>query len=248
MVAATSDTSRDTAGARVILLSDRWQTSSEWQRRGIMVSRPRSLAFGQLLEFPPDALVVDSTYCDARVVADCWQLRDLLHIRLVMVTDGATSREVVKLLERGADEVLTGGPASAEVAACTAAILRRVQSDSDRQLPAVVDLDGVEIDIRRRAIRRGRGLQSLSRTEFALLLTLIRRRGGVCTYRELIASAWGVDCSWATHYIRLHIRYLRQKIEDDAHRPRRILNVWGTGYRLALGPAAQPRELVAVGR
>ena len=220
---------------RVALLSDRWLSPGQWSRRGMSAERLRPVAFERLLADPPAAIVVDPACADARQLADCWQLHELLGVPVIVLAEGATGDEAAALLRRGADEVITGTPDASLLAAQVAAILRRSQRQTLRDASALLQLDGdVEVDMVRRIVRRPAGSQSLSRTEFNLLLALVRAGGRACTHHELVSQVWGADCASATHYLRLYIRYLRDKIEADPRRPRAILNVWGVGYRIAL--------------
>jgi two-component system, OmpR family, KDP operon response regulator KdpE len=220
--------------ARVALLSDRWLEPHEWTRRGMSATRLRPIAFDRLLADPPDAIVLDPTCAEPRQITDCWQLHDLVRVPVIVLAEGASTETVLAFLERGAAEVVTETPDPALLSARVAAILRRCHREALHQLPAVVNLDGVEVDLVQRVVRRSWGTLSLSRTEFNLLLAFLRAGGRTCTHHELMTRVWGAECASATHYLRLYIRYLREKIEDDPRRPERILNVWGVGYRLAL--------------
>lgn len=224
---------------RVALLSDRWLEPAEWSRRGMAPTHLQPVAFERLLTDPPAAIVLDPECTEARQLTDCWQLHDLLRVPVIVLAPGASGAEVAALLERGAEDVVTGTPDAALLAATVAAILRRVRRQAPQQVPPVVRLGSAEVDLVRRVIRRPGGTQSLSRTEFGLLLALLRAGGRACTHHDLITRVWGADYASATHYLRLYIRYLREKLEDDPRRPRFILNVWGTGYRLALAPIAE---------
>jgi two-component system KDP operon response regulator KdpE len=72
----------------------------------------------------------------------------------------------------------------------------------------------------------------LSPTEYRLLWTLAEHAGEVVPSKALIARVWGNQYTGETHYLRLYIRYLRQKLEDDPSRPVYIVNRWGAGYAL----------------
>ena len=229
--------------ARVALLSDQSLHPAEWGRRGMSTVRVRQVAFERLLADTPDAIVLDVASADARQVAECWQLYDLLAVPVIVLAPGAASAEVVAYLERGAAEVVTETPDSALLAARVAAVLRRARRSAADRLTTMMQLSGgVSVDLVRRVVHRPEGAQSLSRTEFSLLLALLRAGGRACPHGELITRVWGAESASATHYLRLYIRYLRGKIEADPDRPRHILNVWGTGYRLALGLAAEAAQ------
>jgi two-component system KDP operon response regulator KdpE len=228
--------------ARVGLISDRWLKPAEWSQRGLTLVRMQWLAFEWLLVDPPAAIVLDLESADARQVADVWQLHDLLGVPVVVLAGAAPRGEIQALLERGAEDVVTGSPDGTLTAALVAAILRRPRSGSVQQVPLVLRLDGIEVDMARRVVRRPGGPLSLSRTEFALLMALVRAGGRACSHAELVTRVWGADHAAATHYLRLYIRYLRQKIERDPLHPRHLLNVRGVGYRLVPGVQYDDRD------
>jgi DNA-binding response OmpR family regulator len=209
-----------------------------WSRRGMTLVRLHAAVIEQLLAEPPDVIVLDRAAIDPAVEFECWQVHDLLHIPIVIVAGTLPSQEVVALLERGAEEVVAGPPDAALLAACVAAILRR-RGETALRLP-VLRLPGVEIDMVRRVVHRADTSRSLSRTEFSLLVALLRAGGRACSHHELLRQVWHTADLTATPYLRLYIRYLREKIEDDPRRPRLIVNVWGRGYRLALGRQDTP--------
>ena len=72
----------------------------------------------------------------------------------------------------------------------------------------------------------------LARREFDLLGALAEQPGCVVAHGELLSRVWGGEYRNDTHYLRLYIGYLRQKLEDEPHRPRYILTERGVGYRL----------------
>jgi two-component system KDP operon response regulator KdpE len=73
----------------------------------------------------------------------------------------------------------------------------------------------------------------LTPTEFKLLHVLVREGGRVVTHRQLLVEVWGASYSNEVQYLRVFMRQLRAKIEDNASRPRRIVTALGVGYRLA---------------
>ncbi len=231
--------------ARVALVADRWLEPAEWSRRGLTLFRLGPVTLEQLIADVPAAIVLDVVRGDARQVAWCWQLRDLLCVPLIVLAQGMASDDVAALLERGADEVVTDAPDGAELAAHVAAILRRMPRRAmDGVLPAL-QLGDVHVDMVNRVVHRPDGALSLSPTEFRLLLALLHAGGSPCPHAQLATRVWGSEFASATHYLRLYVRYLRKKLEQDPMRPRHILNVRGVGYRLVVDPAAAPAGTVA---
>ena len=84
--------------------------------------------------------------------------------------------------------------------------------------------------------RRGVPIE-LSPIEFRLLACLAREAGRVVSHAKLMAQVWGPEYVDCRHYLRLYIRYLRSKLEDDPRDPRLILTEWGVGYRFQTDPA-----------
>ncbi len=219
---------------RVALFSDRWLSQPEWARHGMQVQRLGALPFERLVQDPPDALVVDLPAADAGLLDACWRLHDLLQIPLILVSPEAPAAEAAALLDRGADEIVTGLGEGSLLAARVKAILRRTMANRPVEAPTRLRLGEVTIDLTSRTVHRGGEARVLSRTEFLLLQALVAARGRVCGHAELAGRVWGSAEPSATRYLRLYIRYLRQKLEMNPEAPRYLINVWGSGYQLLL--------------
>ncbi len=232
---------------RVLIASTRPINPAMWLRRG-MVAQPWPATVERALAEPPAAVVLDLRSAGAHT-EDCWLLHNLLGVPLIALAEApARPEEVAAALDRGAAEVVTDSLDEALLAARVAAVLRRARRDVLQELPAVVTVGEAVVDLMRRRVCRAGQEYSLSRTEFALLLALLRANGRACSHGELVARVWGQGGPSGEHYLRLYIRYLRQKIEADPRRPRAIVNVWGVGYRLVLGhgeerPSREARPL-----
>ncbi len=81
---------------------------------------------------------------------------------------------------------------------------------------------------------------SLTPLEFRLLKELATNKGRPCRHKDLLKTVWGEDFTNCSHYLRLYVGYLRQKLEDNPRRPRMLLTEWGYGYRL-VEPKADKR-------
>jgi two-component system, OmpR family, KDP operon response regulator KdpE len=224
---------------RVALVSDRWLSPEAWEGRGMTVTRPGSASFERLVAEKFGAVLLDWSFPDDGALANYWQLHNLLGVPLVVLAEGAASGEVKGLLDRGADDVVTGSVDGALLAARVAAIVRRTQGRGQPQVSATLSLSGIEVDLAQRMVRRPDGAQTLSRTEYALLEAFLAARGRACSHRELVSRVWGGESASATHYLRLYVRYLRQKLELDPAHPKHLVNVRGVGYRLVLEPSAE---------
>jgi two-component system KDP operon response regulator KdpE len=88
------------------------------------------------------------------------------------------------------------------------------------------------VDLARREIRRGGQEVHLTPTEYKLLTLLIRHAGKVLTHGQLLKEVWGVNYANQSHYVRVYMAQLRQKLEADPARPRLLVTEPGVGYRL----------------
>jgi two-component system KDP operon response regulator KdpE len=105
---------------------------------------------------------------------------------------------------------------------------------------SVVNVDRLKIDFARRAVTLDGMRLTLTPKEYRLLQILAQHAGSVVTHQHLLKEVWGQPHVQDTHYLRIFVRKLRQKIEEDPTQPRILLTELGVGYRLALGEAATP--------
>jgi two-component system KDP operon response regulator KdpE len=96
----------------------------------------------------------------------------------------------------------------------------------------------VKVDPLRRQVFRGDAEVHLTPTEYRLLITLLRHAGRVLTHRQLLEQVWGANYAAQTHYLRVYMAQLRNKLEADPTRPRFLLTEPGIGYRLRDAPDA----------
>ena len=138
---------------------------------------------------------------------------------------------VISYLERGAVDYC-GRATPPALLAAKIQTLTRSKADSSDGADSVLLVGDLAIDLRNRTVVRGTTEVSLTRLEFRLLSVLAEKIGRPCTREELLLRVWGEDFASCSHYLRLYIGYLRQKLEDDPSKPRLLINEWGYGYRL----------------
>jgi DNA-binding response OmpR family regulator len=175
----------------------------------------------------PDLVVLDIMLPDLDGLTVCRALRHEFDVPVVLLT--ARSGEVDRIvgLDSGADDYIVKPFALGELLARLRAVLRR----GKRELSTKLESGDLALDIV--GHRAWRGDQSLNLTpkEFDLLAELIRHKGAVLTRDLLLQRVWGFDFGGDTRTVDVHIRWLREKIEDDPANPTRIETVRGIGYR-----------------
>lgn len=136
----------------------------------------------------------------------------------------------IEALDAGADDYVTKPFGIGELRARIRVALRHVDSNG---VTGRYNLDGLQVDVERRIVKRHNREIHLTPIEFSLLARLARSAGRVVTHRQLLADVWGAEYVEHTHYLRIYMGQLRAKIERDPADPRFLLTETGVGYRLA---------------
>ncbi len=161
------------------------------------------------------------------------------NLPILMLTARAEVTDKVVGLEMGADDYVTKPFTWNEVRARVRALLRRGDHAGDRAAGAttggdearVLVADGVRIDVDRREVWKGERQIVLQPKLFDLLVYMVRYRGTVLTRDRLLEHVWGYEYAGDTRTVDVHIRWLREKLEDDPAVPVLIQTVRGVGYR-----------------
>jgi len=211
-------------------------------RRGgfdIAIASPNLEVISTIATLKPQIVVLSLSEVDARSLSTCERIREAFNIAMVICSSAAGESDIVIGLESGADDYLVMPMHPVELAARLRAVVRRAKDSdftrSEHDHLVVGELD-VDLD-QRRAYCRGRTID-LSPTEFRLLTSLMRQAGRPVSHSKLLAQTWGPEYVDARNYIRLYIRRLRSKLEDDPDVPKLILNERGIGYRFQPSAAA----------
>lgn len=185
-----------------------------------------------LEELEPDLVVVSCARPDEKALSVCSGLRQISAIPVVVCSPSARESDIVKVFEAGADDYLVAPIRPVELNARLRAVLRRTADGPVKSNQADTLVAG-DLELRlkeHKAYRRGHPID-LSPMEFRLLTVLVQETGRAVSHSRLIANVWGPEYVDCRHYLRLYVKYLRSKVEDDPKNPRLILSEWGVGYR-----------------
>ena len=185
----------------------------------------------------PDLIVLDIMLPKLDGFEVCRILRKDMTVPILMLTAKTEEIDKVVGLELGADDYLTKPFSIRELLARIRAMLRRVEMmrqetlHSEEAAPPTIKVGELEIDFARYQVSRGESILELSPKEFELLAFLVRNRGQVFSRDHLLEKVWGYDYAGDTRTVDVHIRWLRQKIEDNPSHPVHLLTVRGVGYK-----------------
>ena len=160
-------------------------------------------------------------------------LREISQVPVIMLTAKGEEEDRIHGLELGADDYVTKPFSPRELMSRVKAVLRRTEGNASAgggEDVIQVD-DRLKIDFGKREVLVDGELVKLRPTEYRLLYHLVQNAGWVMTYDQLLTKVWGYEYRDETHYVRLYINYLRQKIEKDPSNPEYILTERGVGYR-----------------
>jgi two-component system response regulator RegX3 len=160
----------------------------------------------------------------------CRLIRAESSVPIVILTAKDAESDKVAGLELGADDYVTKPFSMRELVSRVRAHLRRAEMAAPAATPQPLAGGPVVLDAERHEARVKGQPMSLTPKEFELLETFLAAKGRLLTREFLIREVWGADYFGDTKTLDVHVKRLRQKIEDDPHRPRLLLSVWGLGY------------------
>ena len=178
----------------------------------------------------PDLAIVDLGLPDFDGVEVIRRIREWSPMPILVLSARAQERSKIEALDAGADDYITKPFGIGELLARVRVALRHATRSPAGE---VLVLSEAKIDLKRRqASRQGKEVH-LTPIEFRLLACLAKHLGMVVTHRELLAEVWGPTHVEHTHYLRIYMKQLREKLEVDPMRPRHLLTETGVGYRLS---------------
>ena len=178
----------------------------------------------------PDLVILDLGLPDMDGGEVLDRLRAWSNVPLIVLSVRSNEAEKVRLLERGADDYVVKPFGMAELLARAQAAMRRYVRVSTGE--PVIKIGPLSIDLAARIVTIDGERVMLTPKEYRLLQLLAQHAGNVVTHQFLLKEIWGSPHMQDTHYLRIFMRKLRQKIEADPTRPRILLTELGIGYRL----------------
>jgi DNA-binding response OmpR family regulator len=179
----------------------------------------------------PDLVVLDVMLPGTDGLELCSWIRSMSQLPVIMLTARGEEADRIVGLELGADDYVTKPFSPRELAARVKSVLRR--SERSDESAERLEFGDVELERTTREVRKAGVELRLTAKEFDLLWFLASHPRRVFSRDQLMASVWGYTAAFETGTVTVHIRRLREKVEDDPSAPRYLETVWGIGYRLA---------------
>jgi DNA-binding response OmpR family regulator len=234
----TSETARGDASARTVLVVEDEPSlastlSYNLRKNGFNVMSEADGVAGlrTARRDRPDVIILDLMLPKMDGLEVCRRVRAESDVPILMLTAKGEETDKVVGLEVGADDYLTKPFSMRELMARVKALLRRAGARAESDDVGRIVAGKLELDARGRAVRRGLEEVSLKPKEFDLLFFLARHSGQVFTREQVLEQVWGYDFFGGSRTVDVHIRWLREKLEDSPGRPKHLLTVRGVGYK-----------------
>lgn len=180
----------------------------------------------------PDVVILDLGLPDMEGLEVIRRLREWTAVPIIVLSARGQERDKVAALDAGADDYIAKPFGAGELLARIRVALRHAAGASREGGDATFTVEGLEVDLARRHVRRDGQEIHLTPTEYRLLAALVRQAGKVLTHRQLLTEVWGPSHAEESHYLRVYMAQLRRKLEADPAQPRYLLTEPGVGYRL----------------
>jgi two-component system KDP operon response regulator KdpE len=180
----------------------------------------------------PDLIILDLGLPDIEGVELTRQIREWSHVPIIIVSARGKEQDKVLALDAGADDYLTKPFGVSELMARLRVALRH-SAEKATDDKSVFEKDELRIDLARREVSIAGKVIHLTPNEYRILSILAKYAGRVLTHTQLLKEVWGPGSAQETHYLRVYMNQLRQKIETDPAQPKYLITEPGVGYRLA---------------
>ena len=178
----------------------------------------------------PDVVVLELGLPDLDGKAVIAAIREWSQVPILVLSVRDAETEKIAALDAGADDYVTKPFATGELLARLRALLRARKPATEEK--SILNFGELVVDLAAHTVSRAGVEAKLTRKEFDVLALLARHAGRLVTHTQLLNAVWGPAHTQDTHYLRIAIGHIREKISDDATDPRLILTEPGVGYRL----------------
>jgi two-component system KDP operon response regulator KdpE len=177
---------------------------------------------------PPDLIILDLGLPDESGHEVLKKLRGWFSKPVIILSVQSSEEDIVKALDNGANDYLIKPFRTGELLARIRSALRETTKEENN---AVINYNGLQIDLSLRIVKKDNEIVKLTATEYSLLALLAKNEGKVLTHQYLLREVWGPGYVSQSQYLRVFIAQLRKKIENDPNSPEFILTESGVGYR-----------------
>jgi two-component system KDP operon response regulator KdpE len=183
----------------------------------------------------PDVVVLDIGLPDLEGHEVLREIRQWSQVPVLMLSVRDTEAEKVRALDGGANDYVTKPFGIQELMARLRVLLRQAARGGEAEAAVRYDDGRLAVDLARREVLLDGAVVALTRKEFAVLSLLVRHPGRVVSQQQILREVWGPTHTQDTHYLRIVMGKLRQKLGDDPATPRWLKTEPGVGYRFPAG-------------
>lgn len=184
--------------------------------------------------YRPDIIILDVMLPDMNGFEVCSIIREYSMVPILFLSARTAEDDRLHSYLTGGDEYITKPFSIKEIVCRIKAVLKRQQYYEKKEEVEVFKIEGLEVDKKRFQVKKNGKLISLTAREYAILFLLIDNAGIVVSKSTILENVWGTDYDGYDNTLMVHMRRLREKIEDDPSHPKYIHTVKGIGYKFSI--------------